>query len=124
MNLFVEMLGVFGAISLSIIGTVIVLTLFYRGLSWLSNRRVQPQKVLIRGVLRENSWVSVRLKSGEFLERVRFAGYTNVESVQGRLPYELNNLLILEDDGQQRFLVPPGEVRMIVVLPEAASSDV
>ena len=54
----------------------------------------------------------------ETFERVRFIGFTNTESLKTHLPYDLNGMVILEDQEGRRFLVRAKAIRMIVIAPE------
>ena len=57
------------------------------------------------------------MSGGETFDRVRFIGFTNTDSLKTRLPYELNGMVILEDERGCRFLVRAKAIRMIVVEP-------
>jgi len=54
-------------------------------------------------------------------ERVRFLGYTNSQSMKTHLPWELDGMVILEDESQARFLVRAKDIKMIVIPSEGAA---
>lgn len=120
MHPFVEMISIVGAIAVAFVGAIVVLTLFYRGLAWLSGDSRKAETVAIRGVLRKDTLADVHLGNGETFERVRFIGFTNSEGVKTHLPYELNGMVILEDEAKTRFLVRAKNIRMIVIAPDTA----
>ena len=59
------------------------------------------------------------MSGSETFDRVRLIGFTNTESMKTHLPYELNGMVILEDERERRFLVRAKAIRMIVVEPES-----
>jgi hypothetical protein len=122
MHPFVETVSVAGAVVGVIVVAIIVLTLFFRGLSWISAAGSKPETIAVRGVLKKDTLATVHLAGGETFERVRFVGFTNSETLKTRLPYELNGMVILEDEKQHRYLVRAKNIRMIVVAPEAESA--
>lgn len=115
MNPFLETLSIAGGIGAVIVATVMLLTLFYRGLSWLTAGE-KPESVAVRGVLKKNTMTTVHVAGHKPFERVRFIGFTNSQSVKTHLPWELNGMVILEDESRTRFLVRAKEIKMIVVL--------
>jgi hypothetical protein len=64
----------------------------------------------------------VHLAGGQTFEEVRFIGFTNSETLKTHLPYELNGMVILEDEGKTRYLVRAKNIRMIVVPPDVERS--
>lgn len=120
MHTFVETLGGVGAVVIAIVAGVIVLTLFYRGLSWLSGEGSKPETIAVRGVLKRDTLATVHLSGGQKFERVRFIGFTNSETMKTHLPFELNGMVILEDEQKQRYLVRAKNIQMIVVAPASA----
>ena len=53
--------------------------------------------------------------TGETFEPLRFVGFTNSETMKTHLPFELNGMVILEDENKTRFLVRAKNIRMIDV---------
>ena len=123
MHSFVETFSVVGAVVLAIVGGVVVLTLFYRGLSWISGAGSKPETIAVRGVLKRDTLATVHLAGGQKFERVRFIGFTNSETMKTHLPFELNGMVILEDEQMQRYLVRARNIQMIVIAPTPAPTS-
>jgi hypothetical protein len=123
MHPFEETISIAGAVAAVIVGAIVILTLFYRGLAWLSGEGSKPETIAVRGVLKKNTLATVHLVGGETFERVRFVGFTNSETMKTHLPFELNGMVILEDEQKTRFLVRAKNIRMIVVGPETESPN-
>ncbi len=119
MHPFVETISIAGTLGAVLVAVIVVLTLFFRGLSRFSNPDTKLVTLAVRGILKPNTVVSVHLVGREVFERVRFIGFTRSGTGKTHLPFELNNLVILEDDQKQRYLVKAKNIRMIVVAPEA-----
>lgn len=122
MHPFEQTISVAGAVVAVGVAAIVVLTLFFRGLSWLSSTGSKPDTIAIRGVLKKDTISTVHLTGGQTFERVRFIGFTNSETLKTRLPYELNGMVILEDDEKTRFLVRAKSIRMIVVAADGKSA--
>lgn len=114
MHPFIETVSVAGGIAAAIVGAVIILTLFYRGLTWLT-KGAKPDPLEVAGILKKNTLANVHVAGHKPFERVRFLGYTNSESMKTHLPWELNGMVILEDESQARFLVRAKDIKMIVI---------
>lgn len=117
MQLFVDTLSSVGGVVTAMVGGVVVLTLFYRGLAWLSADGEKPNTIALRGVLKRDTLATIHLAGGQKFERVRFVGFTNSEALKTHLPFELNGMVILEDEQKQRYLVRAKNIQMIVVAP-------
>ena len=117
MQLFVDTLSSVGGVVTAMVGGVVVLTLFYRGLAWLSADGEKPNTIALRGVLKRDTLATVHLAGGQKFERVRFVGFTNSEALKTHLPFELNGMVILEDEEKQRYLVRARNIHMIVIPP-------
>jgi hypothetical protein len=122
MHPFEETISVAGAIAAAGVATIIVLTLFYRALSWVSGAGSKPETVAVRGVLKKNTFATVHMAGGDTFEQVRFVGFTNSQTLKTHLPYELNGMVILEDEQKQRYLVRARDIRKIVIAPDAETS--
>ena len=118
MHPFIETISIAGGVASAVVFAIVILTLFYRGLSWLSGAGSKPETIAVRGVLKKDTLTTVHLAGGETFERVRFVGFTNSETMKTRLPLELNGMVILEDETKQRFLIRSRDIVMIVVEPE------
>jgi hypothetical protein len=118
---FIETVSVAGGIAAAIVGAVIILTLFYRGLTWLT-KGAKPDPLEVAGILKKNTLANVHVAGHKPFERVRFLGYTNSESMKTHLPWELNGMVILEDESQARFLVRAKDIKMIEIPSEGESA--
>jgi len=115
---FIETISVAGGILLAIVAAIMVLTLFFRGLSWISGAGSRPDRIAVRGVLKKDTLATVHLGGGKTFERVRFIGFTNSQTSKTHLPFELNGMVILEDEQKQRYLVRAKDIQLIVVAPD------
>ena len=102
---------------------VMVLAVFFTLLSRISIGNASPETISVRGVLKKNTWATVKMTGSETFDRVRFIGFTNTESMKTHLPYDLNGMVILEDEQKRRFLVRAKAIRMIIVEPDDDSRD-
>ena len=107
----------FGVGILCIVLGIMALALFFTALSWLGHRGAKPETMAVRGVLKKDTWATVYLSGAEKFDRVRFIGFTNTESIKTHLPYDLNGMVILEDEEKRRFLIRAKAIRMIVIDP-------
>ena len=118
----IEMFSTFGVGVLCAVIGIMTLAIFFALLSRFSDGGSRPDTLSVRGVLKKDTWATVHMNGAESFERVRFIGFTNTESMKTHLPYELNGMVILEDEQQRRFLVRAKSIRMIVVEPETDPS--
>lgn len=118
MHTFQETAGAFGGAATVIVGTIVFLTLFFKAIAWLSRQGAAPETMGVRGVVGKNHLVAVHLTNGRTFDGVRLIGFTNSQSAKAHLPFELNGMVILEDEQQQRYLVRAKDVKMIVVPPK------
>jgi hypothetical protein len=118
-----ETLNTFGVGILCVVLGVMALAIFFTALSWLNGGGAKPETVAVRGVLKKDTWATVHMAGAETFERVRFVGFTSTESIKSRLPYELNGMVILEDQEGRRFLVRAKAIRMIVIAPPAEQGE-
>lgn len=119
----VEMFSTLGVGVLCVVLGVMALAIFFTVLSRVNRGGAKPDTMSIRGVLKKNTWATVHMTGSETFDRVRFVGFTNTESIKTHLPYELNGMVILEDEVGRRFMVRAKAIRMIVVEPENESHD-
>jgi hypothetical protein len=117
MHPFIETISIAGGIGAAIVAAVILLTLFYRGMSWITGGE-KPDTIAVRGVLKKNTLATVHVAGHKPFERVRFIGFTNSQTMKTHLPWELNGMVILEDETKTRFLVRAKDIKMIIVPPE------
>ncbi|TWU43548.1 hypothetical protein Q31b_25890 [Novipirellula aureliae] len=122
MHPFVETISIAGGIAAAIVGAVVLLTLFYRGLSWITGGE-KPDTIAVRGVLKKDTLATVHVAGRKPFERVRFIGFTNSQSMKTHLPWELNGMVIFEDEASTRFLVRAKDIKMIIVPPNGEHGD-
>lgn len=118
----IEMFSTVGVAVLCIALGIMALGVFFSVLGRINSAGAKPETMSVRGVLKKDTWATVHMSGSETFERVRFIGFTNTESMKTHLPYELNGMVILEDEEGRRFLVRAKAIRMIVVEPEAKPS--
>ena len=118
----IEMFSTVGVVVLCIALGIMALAIFFTVLSRINSAGAKPETMSVRGVLKKDTWAKVYMSGSETFERVRFIGFTNTESMKTHLPYELNGMVILEDESGCRFLVRAKAIRMIVVEPETATA--
>lgn len=111
----IETLSTLGVGVLCVVLGIMALAVFFTLLSRINNAGAKPETISVRGVLKKHTWATVHLAGSETFERVRFVGFTNTESMKTHLPYELNGMVILEDEQRRRFLVRAKAIRMIVI---------
>ena len=119
----IDTFSTFGVSILCLVLGIMALALFFIVLSWLGSRGEKPETMAVRGVLKKDTWATVYTSGPEKFERVRFIGFTNTESLKTHLPYELNGMVILEDEEKRRFLIRAKAIRMIVIDPAAEGQD-
>lgn len=117
MHPFVETISVAGGIVAALSGAIVFLTLFFRGISWMSGG-AKPDTIAVRGILKKSTLATVHVAGSQPFERVRFLGFTSSQGMKTQLPWELNGMVILEDQSKTRFFVRAKDIRMIVVPPE------
>ena len=119
----IEMFSTIGVVVLCIVLGIMALAIFFTVLARINRAGANPETIAIRGVLKKDTWVKVYTSGPETFDRVRFIGFTNTESMKTHLPYELNGMVILEDERGCRFLVRAKAIRMIIVEPEEIKSN-
>lgn len=119
----IEMFSTLGVGVLCVVLGVMALAIFFTVLSRINSGGAKPDTMSIRGVLKKTTWATVHMSGSETFDRVRFVGFTNTESIKTHLPYELNGMVILEDESGRRFMVRAKAIRMIVVEANSNSQD-
>ncbi|MFT5524290.1 MAG: hypothetical protein ACI9G1_004562 [Pirellulaceae bacterium] len=114
----IEVFSTFGIGVLCVVVGIMALAIFFTVLSRVSSGGARPDTISVRGVLKKDTWAKVHMSGAETFERVRFIGFTSTASMKTHLPFELNGMVILEDENRCRFLVRAKAIRMIVVEPE------
>jgi len=118
----IETFSTFGVAILCIALGIMALSLFFSLVSFLSSRGGKPETIAVRGILKNDTWATVHLSNAETFDRVKFVGFTNAASMKNQLPYELNGMVILEDESKKQFMVRAKAIRMIVVDPDQQST--
>ena len=121
MHPFIETLSLAGGFAAALVAAIVLLTLFYRGLAWLS-RDTKPSTLAVRGVLQPGTLATVHLVWGTIFENVHVIGFTGQESIKTHLPMDLQGMVILEDASKVRTLIRAKDIRMIVVSSPAEPS--
>ncbi len=119
----IEMFSTVGVTVLCIALGIMSLSIFFTVLNRIQSGGEKPSTVAIRGILKKDTWATVHMAGAETFDRVRFVGFTNNESLKTHLPFELNGMVILEDEQKRQFLVRAKAIRMIVVEPSDRSMD-
>ena len=113
----IETFSTVGVVILCIVLGIIALAIFFTVWSWITSAGAKPETMAVRGVLKKDTWATVHMSGAETFERVRFIGFTNTESIKTHLPFDLNGMVILEDQEKKRYLVRAKAIRMIVIMP-------
>ncbi len=118
----IEMFSTFGVATLCIAVGIMTLAVFFTLLARVSNGGGKPDTIAVRGILKKDTWATVHVAGAETFDRVKFIGFTNANSMKTQLPYELNGLVILEDESKRQFMVRAKSIRMIVIDPNQNSA--
>ena len=110
METFSQVFGFVAAISAGII----ILTIFFTGLSYVKRLFGGASIVKMKGFLKDGKLVNVHLSNGRIIEKVRFVGFTDQSSAKNlNIPYQLSSLVVLESAKGARILVKADAVRTI-----------
>jgi len=120
MHPFVETLSVTGGVAAAVVLAIMLLTLFYKVLAL--GQGAKPETIAVRGVLKKDTLATVHVFGHKTFERVRFIGFTNTSSMKTHLPFELNGMVILEDEAKVQYLIRAKDIKMIVVPPAGEST--
>ena len=119
----IEMFSTLGVGVLCVVLGIMALAIFFTVMGRINSGGAKPETMAVRGILKKDTWATVHMSGAETFERVRFIGFTNTESIKTNLPYELNGMVILEDEHGTRFLVRAKNIRMIVVVPDEKTPE-
>lgn len=119
MDQFIETLSVTGGVAAAIVASIIALALFFKGLAWLSGTGTPLESLAVRGVLKKDTWATVRLQGGQTFDRVRFLGYTDASASKAQVPWDLSGMVILEDEQEKRYLIRAKSIHMITIPPDS-----
>jgi hypothetical protein len=115
-----ETLGTFGVGILCVVLGIMVLAIFFMALNWLATQGAKPEPMAVRGIIKKDTWVTVHMSGAETFDRVRFVGFTSTQSIKSHIPYDLDGMVILEEESGKRYFVRAKAIRMIVIAPEGA----
>lgn len=102
----------------SIVVAIMVLTIFFKLINWIGRIfEKSPARIGFKGVLNDRTLATVHLAAGAVLENVRLIGFTDGSPMKGHIPYELNNMVILEHTDGRRTIIQAKSIRMIEVGP-------
>lgn len=118
----IEVFSTLGVGVLCIVLGIVALAIFFTVLGRINRAGPSSETIAVRGILTRDTWAKVYMSGSEDFEKVRFIGFTNTESIKTHLPYELNGMVILEDEEGRRFLVRAKNIRMIVVEPDSVEN--
>jgi hypothetical protein len=124
MRLFIETVNSIGAVVFAITAGITVgvmaLSLFFRGLDGLF-AKPKAEMITFEDVLKRGTLATVHMAGDKMFERVRFVGVPNAETTRSYLPYELNGMVIFDDEKGRRLLVRAENVQLIEIAPDADS---
>jgi len=108
--------------TISVVGPVVLaivfLTLFFKIAARVERKSTgegNPYK--FRGMVDKNTRVKVHLNNQKSFDDVLLIGFINPGTGKIAMPYEWQNLVILEEPNGRRFLIPAKQLRMIEVPP-------
>ena len=90
-------------------GVVVAFTL----LGYLNNLIGGGKVIKLRGFLKDAALVNVHLVGGNTLERMRFVGFTDSPAAKGNVPFQLRNMVVLENEHGLRTLIKADTIKMI-----------
>lgn len=121
MHPFVQTASSIAGVVLPIVGGIILLSLWFKVSQWFFGEGKKPGDISIRGVLGKNTFAAVHMAGGPTFDRVRLTGFLSVQNMKTHLPFQLDGMVILEDEQGQRHIVRAKNIKMIVVPPEQAA---
>ena len=102
----------FGGVAALCLG-VIILAVFFSLLNLVTRLAGGNKIIKFRGLLKEAAWVNVHLVGGNTLERMKFVGFTDPPSAKGNIPFQLRNMVVLENEHGLRTLIKAEAIKMI-----------
>ncbi len=116
METFYQLFGYVAALCAGIM----ILTVFFKILGALSHSRRGLEIVKMKGFVREGKLVHIHLSGGKSLLGVRFVGFTERNSIKAGFPFELSNMVVLENTNGTRVFIRADSVKMIEEVEAAA----
>jgi ABC-type lipoprotein release transport system permease subunit len=108
METFIVWISVIGAICIG----VMALTVFFTLLNAIQRRLSKTAIINVKGIFKTSEWLNVHLNGSKTVERVKFIGFTDPNSMKG-VPYQLNNMVVFETAAGKRVLLRADTIRMI-----------
>ncbi|MDF1789011.1 MAG: hypothetical protein P1U82_24325 [Verrucomicrobiales bacterium] len=100
----------------AIVGVVVFLTLFFKIIRHFDLKKApNTERVKLRGVMDENTRVTVHLSNGNVFENVVLVGFTQADNIKQAFPYELSGMSILEHPDGSKTVIQSKLIRMIEV---------
>jgi len=109
MDTFINTFGVIGAFCLGII----ILAIFFTGLGYIKNGFGGPKIIKMRNFVGNDVLVNVHLTGGKTLERMKWVGFTDGGSVKGHIPFQLTNMVVLENEQGLKTLLRSDSIKLI-----------
>ena len=109
METFTHIFGFVAAVCLG----VMILTLFFNGISYLKNHTSGFEVVTMKGFIKDGRLVNIHLSNGTVYRGVRFVGFTDQSSANKSVPYPLAQMVVCETVNGARVLFRPEAVRII-----------
>ena len=101
---------------LALAGVVVFLTLFFKLIGYFDSKKTpNTERVKLRGVMDENTRVTVHLSNGTVFEDVVLVGFTQADNFKQAFPYELSGMSILEHPNGSKTVIQSKLIRMIEV---------
>jgi len=106
---------------------VIVLTLFFKGVGYLSTLLNRSENTVIKtqSFIAASTLVKVRLTGGHILDRVTFLGFTNStargQNAGNRIPFEISRMAVFQNQDMTKIYVPGRAIDSIEELPAEPS---
>jgi hypothetical protein len=127
-QVFFQTFGAVGGVVTPIVLGVVMLTLFFQFVGLVGRlfggREAEVSALRIRGVLDEQTRVTVHLASGSTYEHVRLLGRLQSASGKGEYSLGLDSMFVLEHPDGARTVVREKQIKLIEVPPGLIDSRV
>jgi hypothetical protein len=92
---------------------IIILTLFFSLVAYLKSKLSKEKVGKMESYIRDGNFVDVHLANGNTLQRMKFIGFTSRATVKGHVPFQLGNMVVLENEQGLRTLIRADSIKMI-----------
>ncbi len=100
----------------ALVGVIVVLTLFFKVIGHFGSKGASnTERLNLRGVIDEQTKVTVHLSTGVTFENVLLIGFTRADDAKQAFPYELTGMTILKHLDGSKTLIQSKLIRMIEV---------